>query len=92
MYIPSLLRLPSSPCAQWLWTLWDPMDYSLSGSCPWNFPGKSNGSGLPFPPTGDLPDPGIKPTSLGSPALAGRFFTTAPPGKPIPPLWVITEH
>ena len=28
----------------------------------------------------DLPDPGIEP---GSPALAGRFFTTEPPGKPI---------
>ena len=38
--------------------------------------------GLPFPSLGDLPDPGIKPTSLASPALAGRFFTTAPPGKP----------
>ena len=36
-------------------------------------------SGLPFPPLGDLPDPGIK---LASPALAGRFFTTEPPGKP----------
>ena len=30
----------------------------------------------------DLPDPGIKPTSLSSPELAGRFFTTVPPGKP----------
>ena len=36
-------------------------------------------SGLPFPTPGDLPDPGIKP---GSPALAGGFFTTEPPGKP----------
>ena len=35
--------------------------------------------GLPFPPSGDLPDPGIKPAS---PALAGRLFTTTPPGKP----------
>ena len=32
-------------------------------------------SGLPCPPPGDLPDPGIKPTSLTSPALAGVFFT-----------------
>ena len=39
-------------------------------------------SGLPFPPPGDLPDPGIEPTSLVSPALAGRFFTPGPPGKP----------
>ena len=35
--------------------------------------------GLPRPPPGCLPDPGIKPVA---PALAGRFFTTEPPGKP----------
>ena len=33
-------------------------------------------SGLPFPTPWDLPDPGIEPTSLVSPALAGRFFTS----------------
>ena len=33
-------------------------------------------SGLPCPPPGDLPDPGIGPASLTSPALAGMFFTT----------------
>ena len=32
--------------------------------------------GLPCPPPGDLPDPGIKPASLMSPALTGGFFTT----------------
>ena len=31
----------------------------------------------------DLPDPGIEPMSLVSPTLAGRFFTTGPPGKPL---------
>ena len=36
-----------------------------------------------FPTPGDLPDPGIKPVSPGSPALAGKFFTTALPGKPL---------
>ena len=36
-------------------------------------------SKLPFPPSGDLPDPGIKPTSPVSSALADRFFTTEPP-------------
>ena len=40
-------------------------------------------SGLPFPPVEALPDPGIKPASLVSPALAGGFFTTLPPGKPL---------
>ena len=39
-------------------------------------------SGLPFPSSGDLPDPGIEPESLSSPALISRFFTTVPPGKP----------
>ena len=34
-------------------------------------------SGLPCPPLGDLPNPGIKPASLTSPVLAGRFFTTS---------------
>ena len=34
-------------------------------------------SGLPFPPPGDLLDPGIKPVSLMSPALADRYFTTS---------------
>ena len=33
-------------------------------------------SGLPFPPLRDFPDPGIKPMSPASPALAGGFFTT----------------
>ena len=32
-------------------------------------------SGLPRPPPGDLPDPGLEPKSLVSPALAGGFFT-----------------
>ena len=50
-----------------------PMEYSRQGY--W--------SGLPIPTPGDLPDPGIEPASLASPALAGRFFTTAPPGKPV---------
>ena len=34
-------------------------------------------SKLPFPPPGDLPDPGTEPMSLMSPALAGGFFTTS---------------
>ena len=37
--------------------------------------------GLPFPSPGDLPDPGIEPNSLVSPALARGFSTTEPPGK-----------
>ena len=42
------------------------------------FPRQEYWSGLPFPPPGDLPNPGIEPALL---ALAGRFFITEPPGK-----------
>ena len=38
-------------------------------------------SGLPFPPPRDLPNPGILPASLVSPALTGRFLPAVPPGK-----------
>ena len=34
-------------------------------------------SGLPYAPPGDFPNPGIEPTSLMSPALAGELFTTS---------------
>ena len=44
------------------------------------FPRQEYWRGLPFPPPGDLPNPGIKPVS---PALAGGFFTTEPPEKPL---------
>ena len=37
---------------------------------------------LPFPPWGDLPEPGIKPTSCVAPTLAGRFLIAEPPGSP----------
>ena len=44
------------------------------------FPWQESWSGLPFLSPGDLPDPGIKPTSS---ALASRFFTAKESGKPI---------
>ena len=34
-------------------------------------------NGLPFSPPGNLPNPGIEPATLRSPALAGGFFTTS---------------
>ena len=46
------------------------------------FPRQEYWSGLSLSPPGDLPDPGIEPVSLMSPALAGGFFTTESPGKP----------
>ena len=41
------------------------------------FPRQEYWSGLPFPAPGDLPNPGMEPMSLTSPAMAGEFFTTA---------------
>ena len=38
---------------------------------------------MPFPSSGELPKPGTQPASAVSPALAGRFFTTKPPEKPV---------
>ena len=46
------------------------------------FSRQDNWNGLPCPPPGDIPDPGIKPTSLKSPALAGMSLPLLPPGKP----------
>ena len=48
-------------------------------------------SKLPFPPPGDLPNPGIESASLVSPALAGGFFITVPPGKSMFPVWCLTN-
>ena len=70
--------------------LFSPEAMSISFATPWTvahqgplsmgFPRQEYWSEFPFTSTGDLPDPGIKPLSL---ILAGRFFTTEPPGKPI---------
>ena len=47
---------------------------------------------MPCPPPGDLPNPGIKPASLMSPALSYEFFTTEPPGSPyIPRLSLVID-
>ena len=66
----SSVRLLATPCTL---THQVPLSMGFSRQQYW--------SGLPCPPPRDLPDPGIKPASLISPALAGVFFTTEPPGK-----------
>ena len=52
------------------------VDYSSSGSSV-EFSGQEYWSGFTFPPPGDVPDSGIEPESLASPALTGRFFTAS---------------
>ena len=54
-----------------------PLTIALQGPLSSRFSRQEYWSGLPFPPSG------IKPEFLVSPALAGRFFTTAPPRKPL---------
>ena len=60
-----------------LWTVahQDPLSMGFSRQEYW--------SGLPYAPSGDLPDPGIKPASLMSPALTVGSLPLAPPGKPV---------
>ena len=60
-------------------TLWDPWTVAHQAPLPMEFSRQEYWSGLPFPTLGYLPNPGIEPAS---PALAGRFFTTVPTGKP----------
>ena len=59
-----------------------PWDVAYQAPLSMGFPRQEYWSGLSCPPPGDLPDPGIEPRSFASPALAGRFFSTVPPGKP----------
>ena len=60
-------------------TLCDPWTVAHQAPLSVGFSRQEYWSGLPFPSQADLPDPGIEPAS---PALAGRFLTTALPGKP----------
>ena len=60
-------------CAQSCLTLCDPLDGSHQAALSMRLSRQGYWSGLPFPTPGNLPNPGIKPTTL---ALAGRFFTT----------------
>ena len=61
--------------------LCDPMSVAHQAALSMGFFRQEYRSELPFPSVQDLPDPGIEDSSLASPALAGRFFTTASPGK-----------
>ena len=56
-------------CNPWTVALQAPLSMGFSRQEYW--------SGLPCPPSDDLPNPGTEPVSLMSPALASRFFTTS---------------
>ena len=79
VYSPTCV-LSRFSCAQLFATPWTlahqvPLSMGFSRQESWN--------ALPFPPPGDLPDPGIEPKSPASPAQAGRFFTSGPLGKAV---------
>ena len=63
-----LLIAKSCPTLETPWTIacWAPLSMEFSRQEYW--------SHLPLPTPGDLPNPGIEPASLTSPALAGRFY------------------
>ena len=61
-------------CIRLFSTLWT-VDHQAPPSM--GFSRQEYWSGLTCPPLEDLPDPGIEPESLVSPALAGRFFATS---------------
>ena len=76
----SSLRYRAASCCCCLATWSFPtMDCSPPGSSVRGISHEEYWSGLPFPSPGYLPNPGIE---LLSPALAGEFFNTEPPGKP----------
>ena len=74
-----------------IWLFVTPWTVAHQASLSMGFSRQEYWSGLPFPPPGDLPNPGIEPTS---PALEGWFFTTEPAGtekgdrKGLPVAWV----
>ena len=77
-----LLIFPYCMCAKsfqlWL-NLATPWTVAYQAPLSMGFLRQEYWSGLPFPPPGALPDPGIETTS---PALTGGFFTAESPGKP----------
>ena len=66
-------------CVQFFATPWT---VALQAPLVMEFSRQEYWSGLPFPTPQDIPDPGIEPESLASPALTDGFFTTAPLGNP----------
>ena len=83
-FVPMLPTTCNRTCcccrsAALLWLFVTPWTAARQAPLSVGFPRQEHWSGLPFPSPGNFPDPGIEPMS---PALAGGFFTTEPPGKP----------
>ena len=72
--LPSHVQLFATP-----WTV------AIRHLCPWDFSDKNTGLNCHFPPPGDPPNPGIKPTCPVSPALQADSFPAEPSRKPTTP-------
>ena len=73
-YLCSVTSVVSDSVTPWTVTHWAPLSM--------RFPRQEYWSGLPCPPPGDLPVPGIELASSASPALQAASLPTEPPGKP----------
>ena len=78
-----ILGIYTAKCCVWLFET--PQTVARQASLSKDFSRQEYWSVVTFPSLGDLPDPGIKPTSPVSPALAGRFFTSRV-------TWILTYH
>ena len=71
-------------------TLCNPMDSSPQSSMAMGFSRQEYWSGLPFPPPGDLPDPGIEPVSPVSPASQADSLPLSHLGGPA--IYMLDAH
>ena len=77
-YTPTRLQKVKSEVAQSVRLFATPWTVAYQAPLFMGFSRQEYWSGLPFPPPGDLPDPGIEP---GSPALEADALPSEPPGK-----------
>ena len=81
MLIMIPLYCQKSVCGYHVWLFETPWTIACQALLSMDVSRQECWSGLQFPTPGDLPDPGIDPGAVASPALAGGFFTTVPCGK-----------
>ena len=76
-HLPLLVCVLCAKSLQWCPTLVDLWTVACQAPLSMGFSRPEYWSGLPFSFPRDLPNPGIEPRPLMSPALAGRFITTS---------------
>ena len=81
--VPVYLCMSTCVCHSVITNSVTPWTVAHQGPVSVGFPRQEYWNGLPLPPPGDRPNPGIKPMSPVFLELAGGFFTTEPPGKPV---------